>query len=71
MIPWKKIMVKFGFFEVQLGFKSCTGYFYERKKEMSTRFIKKVLKVIWLYIKSKKCKIPKVYNHNIWQNTYW
>jgi hypothetical protein len=24
-IPWKKIMVKFGCFEVQLGFKSCTG----------------------------------------------
>ncbi len=32
-IPWKKIMVKFGFFEVQSGFKSCTGYFYKRKKK--------------------------------------
>ncbi len=31
-IPWKKIMVKFGFFEVQLGFKSCTGYFCKREK---------------------------------------
>jgi hypothetical protein len=25
-IPWKKIMVKFGFFEVHPGFKSFTGY---------------------------------------------
>jgi len=25
-------MVKFGFFEVQSGFKSCTGYLYKRKK---------------------------------------
>jgi len=24
-------MVKFGFFEVQLGFKSCTGYLCKRK----------------------------------------
>jgi hypothetical protein len=30
-------MVKFGFFEVQLGFKSCTGYLYKRKKEMSNK----------------------------------
>jgi hypothetical protein len=36
-------MVKFGFFEVQSGFKSCTGYLYkgkEKEKEMSKRFIK-------------------------------
>jgi hypothetical protein len=34
-------MVKFGFFEVQLGFKSCTGCLYKGKeKEMSKRFIK-------------------------------
>jgi len=25
-------MVKFGFFEMQSGFKSCTGYFCKRKK---------------------------------------
>jgi hypothetical protein len=25
-------MVKFGVFEVELGFKSCTGYLYKRKK---------------------------------------
>jgi hypothetical protein len=26
-------MVKFGFFEVQLGFKSCTGYLCKKKKK--------------------------------------
>jgi hypothetical protein len=26
-------MVKFGFFEVQLGFKSCTGYLYKGKEK--------------------------------------
>jgi hypothetical protein len=26
-------MVKFGFFEVQSGFKSCTGYFCKREKK--------------------------------------
>ncbi len=31
-IPWKKIMVKLVFFELQLGFKSCTGYICKRKK---------------------------------------
>jgi len=38
-------MVKFGFFEAHLGFKSCTGYLCkekekEKEKEMSKRFIK-------------------------------
>jgi hypothetical protein len=40
-IPWKKIMVKFGFSEAQSGFKSFTGYLCkEKEKEMSKRFIK-------------------------------
>ncbi len=32
-IPGKKIMVKFGFFEVQSGFKSCIGYLCKRKRK--------------------------------------
>jgi hypothetical protein len=28
-------MVKFGFFELQSGFKSCTGYFCKRKKNVN------------------------------------
>jgi hypothetical protein len=32
IIPWKKNMVKFGFFEAQSGFKSFIGYLYKRKK---------------------------------------
>jgi hypothetical protein len=36
VIPWKKIMVEFGFFEVQLEFKSCTKYFCKKEKKMST-----------------------------------
>jgi hypothetical protein len=27
------MIVKFGFFEVQLGFKSCTGYFYKGQRK--------------------------------------
>jgi len=34
-IPWKKIIVKFGFFEVQLGVKSCTAYLCKRKKNVN------------------------------------
>jgi hypothetical protein len=28
-------MVKFGFFEVQLGFKSCTGYLCKKKRSVN------------------------------------
>jgi hypothetical protein len=38
-IPWKKIMVKFGFFEVQSGFKSCTGYLYKGKRKRNVNKI--------------------------------
>jgi len=35
-------MVKFGFFEVQLGFKSCTGYLYKRKKRKNVNNIHQI-----------------------------
>jgi hypothetical protein len=39
-IPWKKMMVKFGLLELQVGFKSCTGYFCKENEKKSTQFFK-------------------------------
>jgi len=41
-IPWKKIMVKFGFFEVQLGFKPCTKYLCKRKRKRNVNKIHQI-----------------------------
>jgi hypothetical protein len=42
VIPWKKIMVKFGFFEMQLGFKSCTGYLCKGKRKRNVNKIHQI-----------------------------
>jgi hypothetical protein len=55
VIPWKKIMVKFGLLELQVGFKSCTEYFCKENEKGSTQFLKHLLKIIWLYNKLEKC----------------
>jgi hypothetical protein len=41
-MPWKKIMVKFGFFEVQSGFKSCTGYLCKDKEKRNVKKIHQI-----------------------------
>jgi hypothetical protein len=35
-------MVKFGFFEVQSGFKSCTGYLYKGKEKKNVKKIHEI-----------------------------
>jgi DNA-binding cell septation regulator SpoVG len=35
-------MVKFGFFEVQSGFKSCTGYLYKGKEKKNVKKIHQI-----------------------------
>jgi len=56
-IPWKKIMVKFGLSELQVGFKSCTRYFCKENEKRSTQSFKHFLKIIWLYNKLEKYNI--------------
>jgi len=46
VIPWKKMMVKFGLLEVQVEFKSCTRYFCKENEKESTQFFKHLLKFI-------------------------
>jgi cadmium resistance protein CadD (predicted permease) len=46
VIPGKKIMVKFGIAELQVGFKSCTKYFCKENKKKSIQFFKHLLKII-------------------------
>jgi uncharacterized membrane protein len=45
-IPWKKMMVKSGLLELQVGFKSCTRYFCKENEKKSTQFFKHLLNII-------------------------
>jgi cadmium resistance protein CadD (predicted permease) len=35
VIPWKKMTVKFGLLELQVGFKSCTKYFCKENEKVN------------------------------------
>jgi hypothetical protein len=59
-IPWKKMMVKFGLLELQVGFKSCTRYFSKENEKESTQFFKHLLNIIGLYIELEKCNIQMI-----------